>query len=157
MANDHDGCRKALSQFAEVEVFSIPQKHSGSRYVWDHLRSVSCGSVYTAYLYESRDFRRRLQQLLQCTRFDLVHVDSLDLASYLQLVGDIPTWPPCSITSPLTDQSPFGGSERVAQYAAAVPRGCGLGQVGHPQVCHREVELGDVDDFRRRPDQRSRS
>jgi glycosyltransferase involved in cell wall biosynthesis len=91
LTNDHDACRKALSQFAEVEIFSIPQKHSRRRFDWDHLRSDTCRRVYTSYLYQSRTFRRRLQELLQSTRFDLVHVDSLDLASYLHLVGDVPT------------------------------------------------------------------
>src|SRR5262245_4299697 len=79
-----------LGRFARVEVFSIPQKHSRIRYVWDHLRSATCARVYTAYLYESRVFRERLRELLRSTAFDLVHVDSLDLAGYLTLLRDVP-------------------------------------------------------------------
>lgn len=89
--NDRGAARQALSRFADVEVFSIPQKHSAVRYAWDHLRSIGCARVYTAYLYESRVFRERLLELLQSTTFDLVHVDSLDLAGYLRFVPDIPT------------------------------------------------------------------
>ena len=76
----------ALGQFAAVETFSIPQKHDRLRFAWDHFRSATLGRVYTEYLYDSRDFRRRLHELLFTERFDLVHVDSLvDLAGYLEL------------------------------------------------------------------------
>ena len=89
--NDRTAAHDALGQFADVEVFSIPQKHSRVRFLWDHLRSVGCARVYTAYLYESRAFRARVWELLQSTKFDLVHADSLDLASYLRLTGNVPT------------------------------------------------------------------
>jgi polysaccharide biosynthesis protein PslH len=82
--------REALGRFANVEVFAIPQKHSRLRYGWDHLRSVASGRVYTTYLYDSRAFRSRIRQLLQSNRYDLVHVDSLDLASYLPDCGSLP-------------------------------------------------------------------
>lgn len=89
--NDRTAAHEALGQFADVDVFSIPQKHSRVRFLWDHLRSVGCARVYTAYLYESRAFRARVWELLQSTKFDLVHADSLDLASYLRLTGNVPT------------------------------------------------------------------
>jgi len=82
--------QEALGKFANVEVFAIPQKHSRLRYGWDHLRSVASGLVYTTYLYESRAFRSRIRQLLQSNRYDLVHVDSLDLARYLPECGSLP-------------------------------------------------------------------
>src|SRR4029079_16051437 len=90
-AHDRSSAQKALSQFADVEIFSIPQRHSRVRYVGDHLRSVGRGRVYTTYLYDSRHFRERLLSLLQSTAFDLVHVDSLDLADYLRFMCDVPT------------------------------------------------------------------
>jgi len=80
----------ALGRFAHVEVFAIPQKTSRLRFAWDHLRSVVSRRVYTAYLYESKPFRTQLMQLLRSTAFDLVHVDSLDLAAYLPACGRIP-------------------------------------------------------------------
>ncbi|HEU4891295.1 MAG TPA: glycosyltransferase family 4 protein [Vicinamibacterales bacterium] len=80
----------ALGRFAHVEVFPIPQKRSRVRFAWDHLRSVASGRVYTTYLYESKRFRARLRQLLRSTAFDLVHVDSLDLAAYLPACGQTP-------------------------------------------------------------------
>jgi glycosyltransferase involved in cell wall biosynthesis len=81
---------RGLGRFADVEVFAIPQKHSRVRYAWDHLRSVATGRVYTTYLYDSRPFRRRLTELLRSQVFDLVHVDSLDLAGYLPVCADVP-------------------------------------------------------------------
>jgi glycosyltransferase involved in cell wall biosynthesis len=80
----------ALNRFVGVEVFALPQKHSRLRYVWDHLRSTASGRVYTTYLYDSRAFHRRLTDLLASERFDLVHVDSLDLAQYMPACGGLP-------------------------------------------------------------------
>jgi glycosyltransferase involved in cell wall biosynthesis len=80
----------ALGRFAGVEVFALPQKHSRLRYVWDHLRSTVSGRVYTTYLYDSRAFHRRLTDLVTSKRFDLVHVDSLDLAQYLPACSGLP-------------------------------------------------------------------
>lgn len=81
---------ESLSRLADVEVFAIPQRHSRARYVWDHLRSVVSGRVYTWYLYDSLPFRHRLHEILSARRFDLVHVDSLDLARYLPSCRDLP-------------------------------------------------------------------
>lgn len=81
----------ALSRFAHVEVFPLPQRHSRLRYVWDHLRSVVLRRVYTEFVYESRTFQRRLTELLNRTPFDLVHADSLgDLVRYLPACDGIP-------------------------------------------------------------------
>lgn len=83
------GCA-ALGRFASVEVFPIPQLHSRIRYGWDHFRSLVKRRVYTTYLYDSADFRRRLAALLKSQSFDLVHVDSLDLAEYLPQCSGLP-------------------------------------------------------------------
>lgn len=80
----------ALGRFANVEVFALPQKHSRLRFVWDHVRSAASRRVYTTYLYDSEAFRRRLTDLVRSKAFDLVHLDSLDLAAYLPACGDIP-------------------------------------------------------------------
>ena len=80
----------ALGRFADVEVFPIPQKHSRLRYGWDHFRSVASGRVYTTYLYESLAFRSRVEALVQSNRFDLVHLDSLDLSAYLPACRSLP-------------------------------------------------------------------
>jgi glycosyltransferase involved in cell wall biosynthesis len=80
----------ALSRFAAIEVFPVPQRHSRMRYVWDHVRSTAMQRVYTTYLYESRAFERRLGEILRSTPIDLVHADSLDLAGYLPACRGIP-------------------------------------------------------------------
>jgi len=83
--------REALGRIcSSVEVFQIPQRHNRARFVYDHLRSVALRRVYTTYVYESRAFERRLRELLDATEFDLVHVDSLDLARYLPAVHRLP-------------------------------------------------------------------
>jgi hypothetical protein len=80
----------ALGRFASVEVFPVPQARSRARYLWDHLRSAALGRAYTGYLYESRTYRARLEELLRSKKFDLVHVDSLDLFRYLPACRDLP-------------------------------------------------------------------
>jgi glycosyltransferase involved in cell wall biosynthesis len=75
----------------ELEAFPIEQEHGRVRLLTDHLRSVTQGRVYTVAAYESGPFRRRLTELLAARRFDLAHVDSLDLSAYLPLLTDLPT------------------------------------------------------------------
>jgi glycosyltransferase involved in cell wall biosynthesis len=79
-----------LGRFAEVEVFAIPQQHNRLRWAWDHLRSAALGRVYTVYLYRSRAFHRRVNELLRSGSFDLVHVDSLDLSDYVSACRGVP-------------------------------------------------------------------
>jgi len=81
---------EALSRFARVEVFPIPQRRSRARFVWDHMRSVARQRVYTEFMYESRAFTGRLSALRRETAFDLVHVDSLDLAAHLPACDGLP-------------------------------------------------------------------
>jgi glycosyltransferase involved in cell wall biosynthesis len=90
LASDTPPDGSPLRQIANLEVFRLPQKHSRLRFVWDHGRSVTMRRVYTRYLYESREFRRRLTHHLKATAFDLVHVDSLDLARYLPACRHLP-------------------------------------------------------------------
>jgi glycosyltransferase involved in cell wall biosynthesis len=87
---DPAASRDALARFGSVEVFPVPQNHSRVRYLSDHFRSSVLRKVYTAYLYDSRAYRRRLEELLRTNSFDLVHADSLDLAEYLPQCRDIP-------------------------------------------------------------------
>jgi len=85
-----DAATRALSRYARVETFPIPQAGDRLRFVWDHLRSVASGHVYTRYRYESSAFAERIRALRSEVPFDLVHMDSLDLAVYLPLIGDLP-------------------------------------------------------------------
>src|SRR5262245_48255696 len=87
---DVSAIRNTLSPLAALEVFPLPQQHSRLRFFWDHARSVVWRRVYTTFLYESSAFRRRLDDLLRTSTFDLVHMDSLDLARYLPACGDLP-------------------------------------------------------------------
>ena len=81
---------EALGAFGSVEAVPVPQTLSRIRYFWDHLRSALSGRVYTRFLYSSTTFRRHLASLIQTTRFDLVHMDSMDLSAYLPDLRDLP-------------------------------------------------------------------
>jgi glycosyltransferase involved in cell wall biosynthesis len=70
-----------------VEVFPIEQEYSRMRLAWDHTRSLVTRRAYTVYAYESDRFRAALLDQLRSTRFDVVHVDSLDLSGYLPLLA----------------------------------------------------------------------
>lgn len=80
----------ALREWADAEAFPIPHEHRRYRFVWDHLRSVLFSKVYTAFEYESTEFRDRIQESLASKEFDLAHVDSLDLARYMPTLPPIP-------------------------------------------------------------------
>ena len=80
---------KRLGGFV-AEPTPIPSEHSAVRKVWDHVRSVLTGRVYTLFEYDSRDFGRRLKAVLQTRAADLVHLDSLALHRWLP---DLPTVP----------------------------------------------------------------
>lgn len=81
---------EALRQLAYVEAFPIPHEHSKARLLADHVRSLITQKAYTIYTYESRDFRHRLASLLRRQTFDLVHMDSLDLATYIPVLEERP-------------------------------------------------------------------
>ena len=85
-----DRTRGLMEVATRVEAYPIPQSHSPLRFLLDHLRSVLGGRAYTRWVYESRDFRHRLRQLLHEESFDVVHVDSLDLVAYLPDVSGLP-------------------------------------------------------------------
>ena len=81
---------RELARFGEVEAFPVPQTRSRMRLLWDHARSVLLRKVYTQYIFDSSAFRKRLGELLRARSFDLVHMDSLDLATYLPLCEGLP-------------------------------------------------------------------
>ncbi len=81
---------RALGRFGEARAFAVPQTRSRLRLVWDHARSVLFRKVYTRYVFESREFRAALGELRRTRRFDLVHMDSLDLSGYLPICDGLP-------------------------------------------------------------------
>lgn len=82
--------RAGLSEIADPQIFEIPQETSRPRFVVDHLRSVLTRRAYTHYAYESEAYTNALRSLLDEHRFDLVHMDSLDLSAYLPLLDGYP-------------------------------------------------------------------
>lgn len=82
---------EALREFGAGEVFEVPQETSRRRWAWDHLRSVATSRPFTVYKHDSGPYRRRIAELLGRCRFDVVHLDSLDLSGLLPLPGNPPT------------------------------------------------------------------
>jgi glycosyltransferase involved in cell wall biosynthesis len=80
----------ALKEYAEVSAFPIPQEHSRWRLVWDHLRSLVQRRAYVWYAYDSEAFHAHLKANLMSKRFDVVQLDSLDLARYLPALAGYP-------------------------------------------------------------------
>lgn len=80
----------AVRRLGRAEAFPIPQEHSRTRLVADHLRSLATGRVYTEFVHESADYRRALSVALRDRRPDLVHVDSLDLSGLLPMLEGLP-------------------------------------------------------------------
>lgn len=73
-----------------LRIFPIEQETSRTRWLRDHLRSSFTATVYTRHTYEHHEARAALEQLLAQHRYDLVHVDSLDLSAYLPLFQRLP-------------------------------------------------------------------
>lgn len=80
----------ALREFAEVRAFPIDQEYSRPRFIRDHLASLLGRAPYTTSAHESEPFREALAEALRTGGFDMVHVDSLDLAGYLPMVESLP-------------------------------------------------------------------
>ena len=81
---------RGLQNLARVEVFPIPQEHSRVRLLFDHVRSLISKRAYTVWAYESSSFRKRVKELTKTGQFQLVHMDSLDLAGYLPVLAGLP-------------------------------------------------------------------
>ena len=82
-ADVENGLAELRKLVDEVYAFPVEQTLSRSRFVSDHVRSLVHRRPYTEYVYESGAFRRQLDAALASGPFDLVHIDSLDLAGYL--------------------------------------------------------------------------
>ena len=87
-----DQAWEALQRYVAfvAEPTPIPSEHSVRRKIWDHLRSVVSGRVYTYYEYHSRSFAERLRAAIRAHAPDLVHLDSLDLHRWLRAVPKVP-------------------------------------------------------------------
>lgn len=90
--HDTAGAVEHLNTMASTEAFEVPQDESSLRKVLDHLRSLATARPFTFYKHRSAPFERRLASLLTEEKFDLVHVDSLDLVAYLPtlVATDVP-------------------------------------------------------------------
>lgn len=86
-----EGHVRALEAIVEdVSVHPIGQVGSRLRWVVDHARSTLLRRPYTEFLYSSKEFNRDLLCRLSSTAFDVVHMDSMDLASYLPALEGLP-------------------------------------------------------------------
>jgi len=75
-----------LRRFCRAEAFPIPQEHSKSRLVADHLRSLVARRVYTYFAYASAEYISATERAIREYQPKVVHLDSLDLSSLLDLI-----------------------------------------------------------------------
>jgi polysaccharide biosynthesis protein PslH len=81
---------RAQAGVDSAEAFPIPQEHSRLRLLWDHGRSVLTRRAYTVFAYESAEVRDRIEGILSEEKYDLIHIDSLDLSWYLSRLPPLP-------------------------------------------------------------------
>jgi glycosyltransferase involved in cell wall biosynthesis len=79
-----------LSDLADVQAFPIPQDTSLLRLVADHGRSLLGGRTYTRWTYDSQVAREAVRRLAAERSFNLIHLDSLDLAAFLPDLPEVP-------------------------------------------------------------------
>jgi polysaccharide biosynthesis protein PslH len=84
--------RDALARelFRVCDPVPIPAEQSTVRHLADHVRSVLLGRPYTYHTYRAREYDRQLEMLLQDRTPDLIHLDSVDLAGFLDVLPDVP-------------------------------------------------------------------
>jgi glycosyltransferase involved in cell wall biosynthesis len=78
--------RQELEKLADVSIVSVPQAQSRARFIADHGRSFLTRTVFTHYRHDHPEFGRLLDRSLHQTDYAIIHVDSLDLASYLNML-----------------------------------------------------------------------
>lgn len=81
--HDPNEAARKLNRIADVRVFPLPQNERRWRRYTEHLVSLLTGRVFTVYRHMDGAFRDGLEEALQEARYDLVHVDSLDLSAHL--------------------------------------------------------------------------
>jgi len=87
---DRDRALERLGDFGPALAHPIAQEHSRGRLLVDHAKSLLSGRPYTFWMHKSRSFQADMERILDERRIDIVHVDSLDLLSYLPLLGSHP-------------------------------------------------------------------
>lgn len=86
LAIDAADSAEALRSIADVSVFPVPQDESRLRLMRDHASSVLRRRSYTVPMYDSPAFSRALAVALASEEFDLVQLETLDLAAHIPAV-----------------------------------------------------------------------
>jgi polysaccharide biosynthesis protein PslH len=89
---DREDSREALARdlFRVCEPVPIPAEYSVVRQLTDHARSILTGRTYTFFTYKVGAYERQLERLLHDSTPDLIHLDSVDLAGFLDMLPDVP-------------------------------------------------------------------
>jgi len=88
--------------FKVLQPVPITSEQAKWRFAWNHLRSIVTHRPYTYYEYGSQRFREQIDKEVGSGRFDLIHVDSMDLFRwYSHLCGVPVTYTHHSIESAL--------------------------------------------------------
>ena len=74
----------ALNEIKGVSAIGFPRAKGAV--LMKHLRSLITGRFYTAFTLQSIAYRRELKRLLRDRAFDMIHLDTLDLVSVVDLL-----------------------------------------------------------------------
>lgn len=86
--DSRDALARELSRVCDP--VPIPAEYSVVRQLTDHARSMLSGRTYTFFTYKVGAYERQLEGLLHDATPDLIHLDSVDLAGFLDILPDVP-------------------------------------------------------------------
>lgn len=82
---------QVLKQYiGKIDIYNCPIDRSKNTRLKVALRSLFSRNPYSLNWLESNEFRSGLAKMLEFENYDLVHFDTINLASYMDMVGAIP-------------------------------------------------------------------
>ncbi len=82
---------EALKPYCKyIKVFDIPSDYSALKWYSTLLFNVFSSAPFTAWKFHSQAMGDEIKQLIAKNDFDLVHVDTVDIAAYSEMTGELP-------------------------------------------------------------------
>jgi glycosyltransferase involved in cell wall biosynthesis len=87
---DAGTAQRELSKLcSQISVIRLPAESSRLYFLWLAFKSLFTRAPFTANWTESDELRRKLREQTGATRYDLVYFDTISLAGYRLVVGDV--------------------------------------------------------------------
>lgn len=81
----------ALGRFCKsIRVFPIPTDSRPLAWYWLLLSNLLSLTPYSAWRFNSQEMREAIRELVSKVKFDVVHIDTIALAGYHELLGEAP-------------------------------------------------------------------